>query len=92
MNRSRGWPRKLRLVAHSTEAVDPLGMAAPHQMGDRAAHRVADSHERVDVQHAGERGHVIGAVLEPETAAGPDAAAVAPVIESDDAEVLAQGS
>ena len=38
----------------------------------------------------GEGGHVVGAVLEPERAPGPDAAAVAPQVEGQHAVALAE--
>ena len=41
-------------------------VAMPHQLRDRSAHRVADRDDDVDAEDVGQRGDVVGAVLEPE--------------------------
>ena len=65
-------------------------MALPDQLGDRAAHRVADGHEAVDLQLGGERGDVVGALLEAERLGRAQPAPVAPMVDGDDAEVLGE--
>ncbi len=72
------------------EAVDPVGVAVPDQLGDRAAHRVADDDERAQPEHVSEGDDVVGTVLQAKAPAGADAAAVAAVVEGDDPEVFAE--
>ena len=84
----RAGERGARRAQH--EAVDELAMALPDELGDRPAHRVADRHEAVDAQLASEGGDVVGAVLEAERLDRAQAAAVAAVIDGDDAEVLGE--
>ena len=84
----RAGERGARRAQH--EPVDELAVALPDELGDRAAHRVADRHEPVDVQLAGQRGDVVGAVLEAERLDRAQATAVAAVIDGDDAEVLGE--
>ena len=61
------------------ETVDSVGVAPPHQLGDRAAHRIADRHERVEVEHVGQGCDVVGAVFQPESPMRADASTVATV-------------
>ena len=65
-------------------------MAAPHELGDRAAHRVADGDDPIEPEGGGQRGDVVRALLEPERLGGADAAPVAAVVEGDDVEVLGE--
>ena len=65
-------------------------MAAPDELGDRAAHRVADRDDPVEAERVGEGGDVVGALLEAERLGRADAAAVAAVVEGDDVEVLGE--
>lgn len=46
------------------ETVDPFRVAPPQQLGDRAAHRVADGDESVDSQSIGDEHGVVGAVFQ----------------------------
>ena len=56
------------------QAVDPFAVAVPHQLGDRAAHRVADGDEPVDAERVGDGDHVVGEVLETERPLAADPA------------------
>ena len=78
------------LVAHSTSPSTSSRWRCQSELGDRAAHRVADGDEAVDAQLAGEGGDVVGAVLEAERLGRAQAAAVAAVVDGDDAEVLGE--
>ena len=72
------------------EPGDDVGVAAPQQLGDRAAHRVPGRDAAADAQFAEERRDVVGAVLEPERRRGAQPASVAAVVEGDDPEVVRQ--
>ena len=74
------------------EPDESLAVAAPQELGDRPAHRVAEGDEPVEPDRVGHRDHVVGAILEPERGPRPDPRPVAPVIEGEHAEVLAQRS
>src|SRR2546423_3205074 len=56
----------------------------PQQLGDRAAHRVADGGQLRDVQDVGQRGDVVGTISEPEMACA-DAVPVAAMVNGDHA-------
>ena len=60
-------PRRRR---RQHEAAHGVGMAPPEQLGDGAAHRVADGDRRSGVLDGEQLGDVVGAVLEPERDAG----------------------
>ena len=68
-----------------------LGMAVPDQLGDRAAHGIADRDEPVDAEHVCEGGHVVGAVSEAEVVAA-HTSPVSSVIDGDDPVPMAEGS
>ena len=70
------------------EAGDDIAMAAPQQLSDRPAHRVADDRHRSEVEHLDEGGDVVGTVGEAERHLRLQAAAVAAVIEGDNIEAL----
>ena len=65
-------------------------MAAPEELGDRAAHRVADGDDAPQPELEGEGGDVVGALLESERPRRAQAAAVAAVVEGDDVEVIGE--
>ena len=65
-------------------------MPLPQQLGDRAAHRVADGDELLDPEDLGEGGDVVGAVGQTERVADRHPAPVASVVEGDDPEVLGE--
>src|SRR5204862_862561 len=48
------------------QALDPVAMAVPRQLGDRTAERVADGDEALDAKSVGHGGDVVGAVRETE--------------------------
>ena len=60
----------------------------PQQLGDRTAHRIADGDQVLDLQHIGQRGHVVGAVGETERFGGSQTEPVAAVIDSEHMEVV----
>ena len=72
------------------ESPHDVRVAPPDELGDGATHRVADDDGGAVALGAQQLGDVVGAVLEPEAAARPDAAAVAAVVEREHAEVLAE--
>jgi hypothetical protein len=72
------------------EPVDQFTVAPPHELGDRATHRVADRHEAVDAELAGQRGDVVGTVLEPERLDRAQAAAMTAVVDGEHAEALGE--
>ncbi len=51
--RSRTVPVNVALVAHSTRPSTSSAVSLPDQLGDRAAHRVPDGHEAVDLRARG---------------------------------------
>ena len=65
--------------------------AVAEQLGDQAAHGVPDRHDALDAQPAGDRGQVVGAVLQPEDAAGQPVS-VATLVDEDDAVPAAEAS
>jgi hypothetical protein len=81
---------ELRRRRRQHEAADGLRVTAPQQLGDGAAHRVADGDGRGGFDDGEQLGDVVGAILEPEPAPTADAVAVAAVVERQHAEVLAE--
>ena len=92
------WPQ----VADRLEAAEAVGggaqdeaggaitVAVPHELGDRAAHRVADHDGPIDAQRVEGGDGVVGAVSETDGAIGADPAAVAAVIDGHHAEAVHQ--
>ena len=75
------------------EPVDEVGVVAREQAGDRTAHRVADDEHAVDALGAHDGGGVLGAGAQAEGLRRAHPAAVAAVVEREDAEArLAQRS
>jgi hypothetical protein len=72
------------------EPADEVGVPVVEQHGDRAAHRVAHDDGPLEPELVEQGGGVVGAVLEGEGRAGPQAAAVTPVVEGDDAVAAGQ--
>ena len=72
------------------ESQDSIGVAAPHELRDRATHGVADEDRLLHAEDLDERDGVVGTVLERERHVGPDAPPVTAVVEGDDAEVLVE--
>jgi len=61
---------------------DPVRVSTPHQLGNRAAHRVADGHERGEFQGICEGDDVVATVLEVEGPSGSDSPAVAAMVSA----------
>ena len=78
------------MVAQNTRPDDEITVAAPQQLRDRAAHRVADRDDRAGAELDQRRRAVVGAVGEAEDPAGADALAVAAQVGGDHVEVLAE--
>jgi hypothetical protein len=85
-------PAKYGAVAQSTIPTTLLGVAAPGELGDGAAHRVADRDESVDAERRSHVDGVVGAVLEPERLLRTQAGAVTAMVERDHAVVLPECS
>ena len=87
-------PRRTADVARGRaqhQAADQLRVPLPEQLGEEAAHRVAGRDDPRDAQRAGDGGHVVGAVLQPEPGAARALAVVAQV-EGDHPVALGQRS
>ena len=84
--------REVRRRRAQHQPGDALAVALPDQLGDRPAHRVADGDERVDAEHVAHGDGVVGAVLQAERLARPDAATVAAVVDGDDPVVLGRAA
>ena len=65
----------------STRPLTSVAMVTGHQLGDRAAHRVADDDRLLDPERPQHRGGVIGAVGQPEGRQRAQPARVAAVVE-----------
>ena len=76
----RSWSLMEQYVARGAqdETRHDVRMAAPQELGDRAAHRVADRDHRTDTQLRHERRDVVSAVGEAEAARAADSATRAP--------------
>ena len=72
------------------EPVDEIAVAAPQQLRDRTAHRVADRDDRAGAELDERRRAVVGAVGEPEDLARAQALAVAAQVGRDHVEVRAE--
>lgn len=72
------------------ETVDPLGMATPHQLGDRAAHRVADGDESVDSQCVSDQHSIVGTILQPKPLFGAQTGSVTSMVVCHDAIALGE--
>ena len=70
--------------AAQDQAGDDVGMVADHELGDRAAHRVADHERRADVELLQRGGGVAGAVGQAERRQWPQPAPVAAVVDGQD--------
>jgi hypothetical protein len=73
------------------EPADAVGVPAPDQLGDRAAHRVADEDRPAHVEDVEQRNRVIGAILQRERIVGADPASVSAMVEGDHPVALAKG-
>ena len=62
------------------QAGDAVGVATPHELSDRSAHRVADRQKPFDVQRVRECDDVIGGGFERERRFGANAAAVTAMV------------
>ena len=89
------------LVARGREAhrgraehhpLDSGRVPLPDELRDRSTHRVADRDEAAHAELVGEGDDVVGAVLETEHPARANAAAVAPVVESEHPVVRCEGT
>ena len=74
------------------QAVDPFAVPVPHQLGDRATHRVADRDEPVDPERVGDGDDVVGDVVETERSLAADPASVTPVVVGEHVVVLGERS
>ena len=72
------------------QAIDPPGVAVPHELSDRPAHRVADGDEGVDGQMIGDGNDVVGTGVEAEGIRGAQTPPVPSVIERHDAELATE--
>ena len=72
------------------ETADSLGMAAPHELGDRSTHRVADQDRRAGAERVEQRGDVVGASFQRELVVTHDAAPVSAMVDGDDPIVRVQ--
>ena len=72
------------------ESTHPVRVATPHQLGDRAAHRVADHDRPAHAEHVHQGRCIIGAVLEGEGVVSADPPSVPAMVERDDPVPLGQ--
>ena len=73
------------------ETGDALGVATPHELSDRSAHRVADRQKPFDVQRVRECDDVVGGSFERERRVGANAAAVTAMVRRDDSISVFEG-
>ena len=81
---------EVRAGSRQDQPAHVVRMAPPQQLGDGAAHRVAEGDDGSRVQGFDHRRHVVGAVLEAECSPAADAQPVTAVVEGEHPEVLAE--